>query len=206
MKNIEQCTVVHGVECCTQIKQDECSNFTKIHRTNDIIRDTHYSSHRVMMLAVWELIRWKQSVTCAVNLVATTRSTNLEVKLKFDIGRYELASSASNVVSWKTRADLCFNSLVGVCQCRWQGQIGGKCSYVILRNSDSMQIQFRPSQSCVSRLITNCLNTFYVMSHTYFALSCLLFVTITTASDVGKIIISSSHSEHQASMIYSFAF
>jgi len=30
-------------------------------------------------------------------LVATTRSTNLEATLEFDIGRYELASSASNV-------------------------------------------------------------------------------------------------------------
>jgi len=47
---------------------------------------------------------------CEANLVAITRSTNLKAKLKFDIGRYELASSASNVgflSREKTRADFC---------------------------------------------------------------------------------------------------
>jgi len=44
LKNIEQHTVVHSVKCCTQIKQDKYSNFTMIHRTKDIIYDTHYSS------------------------------------------------------------------------------------------------------------------------------------------------------------------
>ena len=47
---------------------------------------------------------------CSVNRAATTRSTNFETKLRFDIGRYELASSASSVGFFsrgKTMADLC---------------------------------------------------------------------------------------------------
>jgi len=92
---------MHGVECCTQIKQDECSNFTTVNRTNDIIPDTHYSSFRVVMSAVslYRLIQWKQFMT-SISICSEPRrnnSSNLEAKLKFDIGRYELAYSTSNV-------------------------------------------------------------------------------------------------------------
>jgi len=112
MKNIEQRTVVHRVECCIQIKQDECSNFTKINRTNDIIHDTHYSSLHITMSVVCGLIPWQQFMT--FSMYSEPRRNNpfheLEAKLKFDIGRYELAPSASNVgflSRGKTRDDFC---------------------------------------------------------------------------------------------------
>jgi len=65
MKNIEQhsYTVVHGVESCTQIKQDEYSHFTTVDRMNDVIHDTDYCSLCVVMSAACGLIRWKQFVT-----------------------------------------------------------------------------------------------------------------------------------------------
>jgi len=85
MKNIEQRTVVHGVECCAQIKQDECSNFATIHRTNVIIHETHYSSLRVMMSAICRLIRWKQSVT--FSMCSEPRRNNPFNELRGVVGR-----------------------------------------------------------------------------------------------------------------------
>jgi len=105
--------MVHGVECCAQIKQDECA----VTSPRSIARMISFMTLTTAVSVLWcrrytdwfdRNNLWRSS--CAVNLVTTTRSANLEVKRKFDIGRYELASSASTVgflSRGKSRADFC---------------------------------------------------------------------------------------------------
>ena len=70
---------------------------------------------------------------------------------------------------------------------------------VFLRRS--VQTQLRPPQASVPKLTTSCLGTYYIMSCTYLIIFCLHLMTIITTSEVRRFKISSSHSEHQASMI-----
>jgi len=74
--------VDNWVECCTQIKQDECNHFT-VNHTNDVIPNT---DHAVSVLSWRRFADWfdRNSLWCsawAVNRVSTIRSTILEASV-----------------------------------------------------------------------------------------------------------------------------
>jgi len=132
VEDIKQSLMINRVKRGAQVKQNQCSDFATIDCANDIIHDADYGGLSVVISTVNRLIRWKQFVTfsmlskpCRNNsfdklrdetqrwCFTTMRYTNPRLYftlLYFDIGRYELASSASSVGFFsrgKTMADLC---------------------------------------------------------------------------------------------------
>ena len=86
-----------------------------------------------------------------MNRAAATRSTNLEAKLKFDIGRYDFASSASSVgflSRGKTIADFCVSGRPP--DCNDALQIAHRTGARILDARFTSQVGAGSSEQCLA--------------------------------------------------------